>query len=114
MSVRHFCAAEWSAHTVGGLIRKTAESEISHLRCTGHPLVVLCAMCCRGVARPGAMQSSDLPVDPSRDGFCSLFEGLQSVDERQQFFEFDPMAHQIPMSIGVERSAAAEPASCSE
>jgi hypothetical protein len=60
------------------------------------------------------MQGSDLPVNPGGDGFCSLFEGLQSVYEPKQFFEFDPIAHQIPMSIGVERSTAAEPASCSE
>jgi len=27
------------------------------------------------------MHGSDLPVNPGGDGFCSLFEGLQSVYE---------------------------------
>ena len=71
-------------------------------------------MRCCGVARPRVVQDGDLSVDPGRYGLCSLFEGLQSVDECQQFFEFDPIAHQMPRSIGVERRAAAEPASCSE
>jgi hypothetical protein len=66
---------------------------LPHLSCTGHPPVVLCAMRCCGATRPRVVQGRDLPVHPSRNGLCALFEGLQSVDERQQFFEFDPIAH---------------------
>jgi len=86
---------------------------LSHLAGSGHPLVVTSAVGSGGIAGPIRVQGVYLTIDPRGHRLRSLFEVLECLNEPQEFFEFDAIAHYRPIPLPIDPNVCAELVSCS-